>query len=103
MQKGRLIVEGTPAELRQNLNDRIVELRGQPLSVLRAAASADPQVEAVQMFGDQMHLRVQKGTTESVIARLTQAIPSRGGQITRLRLIQPQLEDVFIALVESHL
>jgi ABC-2 type transport system ATP-binding protein len=103
MQKGRMLVEGTPAELRQNLNDRVVELRGQPLSVLRLAASADPQVEEVQMFGDRLHLRVQKGTAESVIARLTQAIPSRGGQITRLRLVQPQLEDVFIALVESHL
>jgi ABC-2 type transport system ATP-binding protein len=103
MQKGRLIVEGTPAELRQNLDDRIVELRGQPLARLRVAASADPQVEEVQMFGDRLHLRVQKGSAESVIARLTQAIPSHGGQITRLRLIQPQLEDVFISLVESHL
>jgi ABC-2 type transport system ATP-binding protein len=103
MQKGRLIAEGTPAELRQNLNDQVLELRGQPLSLLRAVASADPQVEDVQMFGDRLHLHVHKGSAERVIARLNQAIPSSGGQISRLRLIQPQLEDVFIALVEAHL
>jgi len=103
MQKGRLIVEGTPAELRRNLDDRVVELRGQPLAVLRAAANADQEVEEVQMFGDRLHLRVKKGSAEGVIARLTQAVPASGGQITRLRLIQPQLEDVFIALVESGL
>jgi ABC-2 type transport system ATP-binding protein len=103
MQKGRLIVEGTPAELRRNLNDRVVELRGQPLAVLRAAASADPEVEEVQRFGDRLHLRVKKDRAEGVIARLTQTVPASGGQITRLRLVQPQLEDVFIALVESGL
>jgi len=103
MQKGCLIVEGTPAELRSNLNDRVIEVRGQPLSILRAVARADEAVEEAQMFGDRLHLRVRRGTAQEVIARLTQQIPLSGGQVTRLRLIQPQLEDVFIALVETQL
>jgi ABC-2 type transport system ATP-binding protein len=103
MQKGRLIVEGTPTELRQKLDDRVVELNGQPLPLLRVTASTDQDVEEVQMFGDRLHLRVRKGTAEAVIARLNQAIPAHGGQVAHIRLIQPQLEDVFIALVESQL
>jgi ABC-2 type transport system ATP-binding protein len=103
VQKGRLIVEGTPAELRSSLNDRVIEIRGHPLPALKAAARADRAVEEAQMFGDRLHLRVQKGTAAEVIARLTQQIPQVGGQVTRIRLIQPQLEDVFIALVESQL
>lgn len=103
MQKGRLIVEGTPAELRANLNERVVEVRGQPLFLLRAVARADEDVEEAQMFGDRLHLRVRRGMAEAVMARLAQRIPTDGGQVTQIRLIQPQLEDVFIALVESQI
>ena len=100
MQKGRMIVEGTPAELRSGLNDRVIEVRGQPLALLQDAVSKDEDVEEAQMFGDRLHLRVRKDTAEKVMSRLAQLAPGEGGQITRMRVIQPQLEDVFIALVE---
>jgi ABC-2 type transport system ATP-binding protein len=100
MRSGKLLVEGTPAELRTRLNGCILELRGQPLKPLRDLAQADPQVEDAQMFGDRLHLRVQSGAAQTVIARLQAQIPARGGTITLLREISPQLEDVFISLIE---
>jgi ABC-2 type transport system ATP-binding protein len=101
MRGGKLLVEGTPAELRTRLNGCIIELRGQPLKLLRDLTQADPQVEDSQMFGDRLHLRVQVGTAQSVIARLQAQTPAQGGTITLLREIPPQLEDVFISLLEE--
>ena len=101
MRRGKLMLEGTPAELRARLNGRIVEVRGQPLPQLRQAARADADVEDVQMFGDRLHLRVKAGTSESVITRLREQIPARGGSLIQMRQIPPQLEDVFISLLEN--
>ncbi len=99
--RGRLILEGAPTMLRQRLQGRIVELAGLPLIRLRKLAQAEPGVEDVQMFGDRLHLRVEYGQAEAILERLQSSLPSQGVQITRLRLIQPQLEDVFIHLLEE--
>jgi len=99
MRGGRLLVEGTPADLRLRLDERILELRGQPLSLLRRVAAADQDVEDAQMFGDRIHLRALPGKTAEVEARLRQHIPAEG-EITLLRSVPPQLEDVFISLLE---
>jgi ABC-2 type transport system ATP-binding protein len=101
MRSGKLLLEGTPAELRARLNGQIVEVRGQPLPLLRQAARSEADVEDVQMFGDRLHLRVKAGAIESVITRLREQLPARGGSLTQLREIPPQLEDVFISLLEN--
>ena len=101
MRRGKLLLEGTPTELRARLNGQIVEVRGQPLPLLRQEARAEADVEDVQMFGDRLHLRVKAGAIESVITRLREQLPARGGSLTQLREIPPQLEDVFISLLEN--
>ena len=101
MRGGRLIAEDTPAALRATLAGRVIELSGEPLPVLRRLVAVDPGVADVQMFGDRLHLRVQAGQTQAVMTRLSETIPIQGGQITRLRSIDPQLEDVFMSLLEA--
>jgi len=101
MKAGRIIAEDTPSNLRARLNDRIIELRGSPLHLLRHTAHADPDVEDVQAFGDRLHIRVGEGKAEAVLRRLPSEIRSVGGEVDELRLIPPVLEDVFIALSES--
>jgi ABC-2 type transport system ATP-binding protein len=98
---GQLLLEGTPAALRERLAGRIIELRGHPLSLLRATALSDPAVEDAQMFGDRLHLRVQDDTAPAVIAHLIKAIPDAGGDLKWAGLIPPQLEDVFMSLLEK--
>ena len=98
---GRLLTEGKPAELRAVLQGRVLELAGQPLRALRQVARADPGVENVQMFGDRLHLRVAGARAEEVLARLGRVPQDTGCSITRLRLVPPQLEDVFVALQTS--
>ncbi|MCL5273617.1 MAG: ABC transporter ATP-binding protein [Chloroflexi bacterium] len=94
---GHLLTEGSPTELRARLQGRVLELAGQPLQALRRAAATDEEVENVQMFGDRLHLRVRDGAAERVTERLYRQA-GEAVHVTRLRVIPPQLEDVFIAL-----
>ena len=100
MQAGALRLEGAPAGLRQRLQGRVLEVRGQPLSSLRRLAEATPGVEGVQLFGDRLHVRVQEGQAEAVISRLEASASTGGAALFQVRPISPQLEDVFISLLE---
>jgi ABC-2 type transport system ATP-binding protein len=102
MQAGSIIAEGTPAALRTTLDNRILELRGQPKSLLRSIAHQEPDVEDVQAFGDRLHVRVKAGKARTVLSRLKSSIRSAGGQVHELRQVSPVLEDVFISLMEQH-
>ncbi len=100
MQKGEISVEGTPGHLRNLLNQRILELRGHPLPLLKSISAQTAQVEDVRAFGDCLHLRVKTGQSEAVIKDLEQAIPVGGGNFLGARPIASSLEDVFIYLSE---
>jgi ABC-2 type transport system ATP-binding protein len=99
MRAGKLLVEGTPDDVRGRLEGRIVELVGRPLKALRTHARSDPEVEDAQMFGDRLHLRVAEGRAGEVIARLQASAPA-DVEIDTIRVIPTQLEDVFISLID---
>lgn len=98
MKKGKLIAEGTPGQLRSMLDERIIELRGAPLPLLKQITAKEPGVEDVRAFGDRLHLRVSEKQAEIVIQNLKKSIPAGGGTFVDARLIPPTLEDVFMAL-----
>jgi ABC-2 type transport system ATP-binding protein len=99
--RGQMITEGTPGQVTQHLNGRVLELVGRPLDAMRHTATADPDVEDVQVFGDRLHLRVKPASADRVIERLPAALRSQGVQVSRIRAIPPILEDVFIELSEK--
>lgn len=101
VRSGRLICEGTPTELRMRLSGRIAELAGAPQPLMTRLAAADPGVEAVQRFGARLHLRIHAGQGDAVIRRLAEQIRSAGGIVEELAMVEPQLEDVFIALADE--
>ncbi|HEY5730876.1 MAG TPA: ABC transporter ATP-binding protein [Anaerolineales bacterium] len=101
MKNGRIIAEDTPSKLRARLNGRILELRGSPIKVLRHVAHTDVDVEDVQAFGDKLHVRVGEGKAQGVVDRLKVHIGSEGGRVDELRVVNPVLEDVFIALSDN--
>lgn len=100
MSAGRIVLEGSPVELRRRLEGRVIELAGQPLKGLRGLAESDPAVSGVQMFGDRLHLRILPGRLEEALERLTANAAERSFEVIRMRPIQPQLEDVFMDLLE---
>lgn len=101
MRGGKIISEGTAEQMRQTLHDRICELRGSPLPLLKQIAAREPDIEDVTAFGDRLHLRLRKTLTQETIDRLQDLIQQAGGQFENARLIPPTLEDVFIDLANK--
>jgi len=100
MREGKLIVEDTPKALRTRLENRIIEVYGKPLERLRGIAAREPDIESVQAFGDRLHLRVRDGSAEAVISHLKEVTGDGQIEIHTIDVLQPSLEDVFIALLE---
>ena len=101
MRLGKLIAEGSPSELRLGLNGRIIEVRGGSPITLRPLVGKLSGVEDVRAFGDKLHLRVEAGKTNAVLAALAKAHPSHGETQVEARPVPPTLEDVFIALTST--
>ena len=101
MRGGKIIAEGTPLQLRGRLTDRILELRGTPLRLLRDIARQEKGVEDVRAFGDRLHLRIGAQRSAEVLGNLPAAIAAQGAQLEELRPVPPALEDVFIELSEQ--
>jgi hypothetical protein len=90
-------MQGAPSELCAQLNDRILEVRGNPLTKIRHTASNLAEIEDVQAFGDRLHIRVKAGQAEQAQKSLKKAVEQNGWELDHLGMIAPQLEDVFIA------
>jgi len=101
MRRGKMITEGTAGELRSLLDERMIELRGSPLPLLKHIAARDPGVEDVRTFGDRLHLRLKDPQAQAAIQRLQVSIPEGGGQYLWARPAPPTLEDIFIALTDQ--
>ncbi len=96
MRSGKLIAEGTPTQLRERLNGRIIELQTDHPIALREQVLAIPGVEDARAFGDKLHLRVAPEEAQQVIQQLHTLNGS-----SHARLIPATLEDVFISLTLS--
>ncbi|PKN97618.1 MAG: multidrug ABC transporter ATP-binding protein [Chloroflexi bacterium HGW-Chloroflexi-4] len=93
MRSGRIIAEGTPTQLRERLEGRIIELQTDHPIALREEVVKITGVEDARAFGDKLHLRVAPSRAEQVIQDLSRLTGS-----TQARLIAATLEDVFISL-----
>ena len=93
MQAGRLALEGPPGRLRERLADRILEVVGFPLAVLRDGVRDDPDVEDAQMFGDCLHVRTRAGTRDVVAGRIRNLGAERAATVERVRPVAAGLED----------
>jgi ABC-2 type transport system ATP-binding protein len=98
--RGRLVGEGTPLELSQRLGRRrrvIVRVDGPPAEVASVLAAL-PGVERVEHGADSF---VLEGAAGSDAARgAGAAMQRRGWAIRELREEAPDLEDIFLQLVE---
>jgi ABC-type multidrug transport system ATPase subunit len=101
MSRGRLLAEGSPAELTRGMDNRVIEVSGGPRRVVEAAARRHAAVEDAQSFGEHVHLHVRAGSAGEVIAWLEKELLGLGIQQPKLRTIAASLEDVFIDLLRE--
>ncbi len=96
--KGKLLAAGSPGELKQRLPHSIVELRAKPRKVALSTARELAGQEAVQIFGDSLHLKGSAEQSATLMENLNTALASAGAEIVTLRQIIPSMEDVFMEM-----
>jgi ABC-2 type transport system ATP-binding protein len=97
MNRGQVIAEGAPAELRSALDEPILSLQtdGAPRAV--EALQRSPGVVDAAMFGRRVHVTL--AVAEGGEALVRAALGGAGLACDDVRPVPPSLEDVFVSLV----
>ena len=100
MHRGRLIGLGSAAELKAALVSlTLMHLESTDvLESLRALEECSEVVEAA-VFGSGLHLMVRDAAAAESAVRA--ALAERGIEVKRLAVIEPSMEDVFVAMIEQ--
>ncbi len=97
---GRVVAEGTPAELKGRLAAATVvieaDLAPEALDALRMAFSSEPSVTRTRVDG--RTLRVEVTDSTAALPPIANLITSRGVPLRSIALAQPSLDDVFLQL-----
>ncbi len=96
MAHGKLLTAGTPLELKERLGHAVIELRAHPRRVSQTVAMNVAGRDAVQIFGDSLHIRADGAG--KVIAQIESELNKQGAEIVTLREIAPSMEDVFMEM-----
>jgi len=93
LDRGRLVADGTPAELMHGLAGRIVEVVTPEARRAQRVLSGQPGVLGVAQIGSDLRVLVQPG--QEVLAGLRRLLDEAGipGEVT---VVAPNLEDVFV-------
>jgi ABC-2 type transport system ATP-binding protein len=98
LETGRLVADGTPAELTRALAGRTMGVRGREPRKAQAALHAAPGVLSVAQIGNELRVLVEPGGDAAQLqARL------RASAIdAEVSAIEPNLEDVFVSATHRH-
>jgi ABC-2 type transport system ATP-binding protein len=102
MTGGRMLVTGTPAELRGLVREVCLELHAQPRVVALRVARALPGVVEVRVLGDRLQVVFPPETPpEQARAALMAGLTAAGVSVTGVRQAVPSLEDAVIQLTRQ--
>lgn len=95
MMGGRIVSNGTPAELKAKLRCDVVEIACNERGAARRALRGDPTVRSVEIFGETLHALVDNA--ERAIPEMTKRLTDAKISDPHLQKIPPSLEDTFVA------
>ncbi|HKZ55836.1 MAG TPA: ABC transporter ATP-binding protein [Anaerolineales bacterium] len=101
MSQGRILVEGSPSQVTQDLQGRVIELLTQADRRVIHWVRRDPQVRDARLFGDRLHVTVERGAAEAVIVRLGDMLAMEGVHVASARVIPAGMEDAFMELLRA--
>jgi drug efflux transport system ATP-binding protein len=97
MNRGRVIAQGTPLELRGDFQEPIYELHTSNAPRAVEALQEQPGIIEASMFGRTVHVvGSANAPVESIVAT---SLAARGLDYGSLQRVSPSLEDVFVSLV----
>jgi ABC-2 type transport system ATP-binding protein len=92
MAHGRILRMGTPAEVRAAFPYRLYRVKGADLHALRSRFAALPDVRALQLFGDSLHVGFLQAPQPDVVD-----VWRKSFALGSFEEISPSLEDVFLS------
>jgi len=94
---GKIVAEGTPAELKRRISGDIVtlEIQGE-IERARAAIAAHPDVRSVAGTGATLRITVDHG--EKILMELVRILNETGASLSSVNLARPTLDDVFLTV-----
>jgi ABC-2 type transport system ATP-binding protein len=100
---GRLVAEGTPAELKRSVGDDVIIARvdGSDTSAAEAALAAVDGVHSVDGRGNQLMVTATDGA--AAIGPVAVALNNSGVTVRDITLRTPTLDDVFLELTGTHI
>lgn len=97
MHEGRILAVDTPTALKRSFEGQVVEILTSEESHALAVLRATPGVRDAQIFGRSIHALLDApGAREQVEAGLRRSVP-----VEAIRVIEPSLEDAFMALLRG--
>jgi len=102
LNNGRLVAEGTPAELKHRIGTDVIVVRveGEPAAA-QACLDLVPGVESVDAAGNEVIVTATNGA--GTIGPVAVALDANGISVRDLTLRTPTLDDVFLELTGSHI
>ncbi len=97
--RGRRVATGQPALLTAALDDRVVEIRAEPIRAAIRALRELPDVVSVTQLGNRGHALLQPGSSAGRFAPiLLEHLRQEGLSEPSAEVSEPSLEDVFVAV-----
>ncbi len=98
MSGGHILLTDTPKDVKKQMIGSVIEIIPEALDTATETLKALPGVIEVQTFGDRINVVVKKGIEASTVNRW---LESASVAVRSARIIQPSLENVFIALLRD--
>jgi ABC-2 type transport system ATP-binding protein len=94
---GKIVAEGTPAELKRRISGDIVtlEIQGE-VERARQAIAAHPEVRSLAGTGSTLRITVDNG--ERILMELVRVLNETGATLSSVNLARPTLDDVFLTV-----
>jgi ABC-2 type transport system ATP-binding protein len=103
MQAGRIVLEGTPADLLQRpLATPLVELVTPAYVACEVLLQDQPEILEILPLAGRLRIRLHAGVElAAALAKIRAVVTARGLPVSSLQPVAPELEDVFVAVLEE--
>ena len=101
LHEGKRLALDTPDALRRSLPGQMLELTVADQARAIPALQALPHVVNVRTFGERVHVQLAPDAQGDAVTQVAEALKQAGFVSVAARVLQPSLEDVFIARLEE--
>jgi len=97
--EGKLIAQGTPAEIKAMIPGQLLEIRPSDFNAARAVLRDAENVQEMQTYGQLLHVFVDNAQQRA--PQMKAMLEGQGIEAGEMRRIEPSMEEAFVSLVSQ--